>query len=746
MTDEKTPAKDGTDHQIAESNWLAYCRARDGGHSTYVDQAKKYNRFFLGDQWDEAVLAELEEEGRPALTINMVLPVINAVCGQQRGTRAEVSLKPKRGKSSQETAKVMSKLIHHIFDDNDFEYVESQTFDDGVIEERGWFDIRMDYDDNVLGEVKITSQDPGTVLLDPDASGYEPSTWNEVIKSEWYSLDDIEAQFGKAVADRLGLMPLSQSYGKDSVEYAVPTYGDQESNVAAFGTVMDDDEAHAVRSVRVIERQHRRLHLRQFFVDPNYGDMRPVPDHWDDERREQFAERFGLSIIKRLEKRIRWTTTADKTVLFDGWSPYRSFTKVLFSPYFRRGEPMGLIRNLISPQEQYNKLSSQELHIVNTTANSGWVLESGSLNGMTTQELRASGSKTGLVLEFNKGATPPSKIQPNTIPTGIDRISQKSVMQLKEISGINDSMLGYDSPEVSGVAIEKKQGRGLVQLGPVFDNLARSRKLVAAKCLELIHDFYTEPRVYSITDYTRSDTPQEELAINQQSADGAVINDVTEGLYDVVISTIPARDTFNDNQFAEIISLRAAGVMIPDDAVIRYSNLADKFDLADRVSRIAGTGEPTPEEAEKMAAIEQLEMQMMQGQLAELNAKISDLQAKAQLNMAKAASESQSGADGQPSGVDPTIAFREQMENMRLQVKLESEAENLEKELNNRLLAIQYQTKADTSRDGQSQLMGMLKSEQEGKQRLREAALRSAAKPSGAQNGSGKTAQSKDGK
>ena len=42
---------------------------------------------------------------------------------------------------------------------------------------------------------------------------------------------------------------------------------------------------------------------------------------------------------------------------------------------------------MISPQEQLNKISSQELHIVNTTANSGWVVESGSLSNMTEEEL-----------------------------------------------------------------------------------------------------------------------------------------------------------------------------------------------------------------------------------------------------------------------------------------------------------------------------------------------------------------------
>ena len=124
-------------------------------------------------------------------------------------------------------------------------------------------------------------------------------------------------------------------------------------------------------------------------------------------------------------RKVRWTVTADTVVLFDDWSPYDHFTLVPFFPYFRRGKPFGMVRNLLSPQEQLNKITSQELHIVNTTANSGWIVESGSLSGMTADDLEEHGAETGLVLEYNRGSTPPGKIPPNQIPTGLDRISQK---------------------------------------------------------------------------------------------------------------------------------------------------------------------------------------------------------------------------------------------------------------------------------------------------------------------------------
>ena len=79
------------------------------------------------------------------------------------------------------------------------------------------------------------------------------------------------------------------------------------------------------------------------------------------------------------------------------------------------------------------------------------MVESGSLVGMTSDDLEEHGAETGLVVEYNRGSTPPTKIQPNQIPTGLDRISQKAALNIKTISGINDSMLGSDSAEVSGL-------------------------------------------------------------------------------------------------------------------------------------------------------------------------------------------------------------------------------------------------------------------------------------------------------
>ena len=478
----------GEELTLAKQQWNSYTRARDNGHDDYIDMAKKCDAFYRGDQWDEADMSVLDDQGRPALTVNTILPTINAVLGEQSQRRADVEFKP-RGGGKQDIADVLTKVYRQIADNNKLDWLESSVFSDGLIQDRGWFDVRIDFADHVNGEVRVTAKDPLDILIDPSAKDYDPKTWNEIFESKWMSLDEIEELYDQKQADKLRMIAeMGSTLGADSMEYEEERYGDLDENEYGQDYPGDPDNARALRSIRVIERQYYRLKDCTFYVDPVTGDQRQVPYNWSKRKREQFADQYGLDIVEKKMRKVRWTVTADTVVLFDDWSPYDHFTLVPYFPYFRRGKPFGMVRNLLSPQEQLNKITSQELHIVNTTANSGWVVEGGSLSGMTADDLEEHGAQTGLVLEYNRGSTPPSKIQPNQIPTGLDRIGQKAANNIKAISGISDSMLGTDSAEVSGVAIQAKQNRGTLMIQVPLDHLQKTRQYLAEKILNLVQD------------------------------------------------------------------------------------------------------------------------------------------------------------------------------------------------------------------------------------------------------------------
>jgi hypothetical protein len=375
---------------------------------------------------------------------------------------------------------------------------------------------------------------------------------------------------------------------------------------------------------------------QDFFVDDMTGDQKPVPEDWDEKKATKFAKAFGLSIVSQMVKRVRWTVTCDKVLLHDDWSPYNHFTVVPFFCYFRRGRPFGMVRNLISSQEQLNKVTSQELHIVNTTANSGWLVENGSLSNMKPADLEVVGAQTGLVIEYNKGFTMPEKIMPNQVPTGLDRISQKAQANIKTISGVNDQMLQGDAKDTDITNPMKmvQQNRGTIMAQVPLDNLTKTRQYLAEIVLDVIQSFYTEERIIQIT---KEDDPleeREEIVINGMDDEGSIINDITQGKYDVMMSTRPSRDTFDDVQFLEAMALRAVGIQIPDDAVVQYSHLAEKGALAKRIRQMTGV-EKTPEQEQIAAMMEQLQIQAAQLGVMELQGKVQKLQSEVALNVAK---------------------------------------------------------------------------------------------------------------
>jgi hypothetical protein len=648
---------------LAKRQWEAYTRARDHGHLDYVEIAQQCDAFYRGEQWDEADISALDDQGRPALTINTILPTVNTVLGEQSTRRADVQFKP-RGNGNQEIADVLTKLYMQIGDNNKLEWLESQVFADGLIQDRGWFDVRIDFDDHINGEVRVTTKDPLDIIIDPDAKEYDPRTWNEIFETKWMSLEEIEEIYGEAQADKLRMIAeVGTTLGADSMEYEEETYGDTDrDNFHGNDYPNNPEDARALRSIRVVERQHYKLKDCMFYVDPVTGDQRPVPFDWTKKKRESFADDYGLYIVEKKKRVVRWTVTADTVVLHDDWSPYDHFTLVPYFPYWRRGKPFGMVRNLISPQEQLNKISSQELHIVNTTANSGWIVESGSLTGMTADDLEEHGAETGLVLEFNRGSTPPGKIPPNQIPTGLDRIAQKAAQNIKTISGISDAMLGTDGAEVSGIAIQAKQNRGVLMIQVPLDNLKKTRQYLAEKVLNLVQRYYTEERVIQITDESNPFKPREPMAVNQVTPEGQIINDLTIGEYDVVIATAPSRDNYDEVQFAEAIQLRQAGVPIPDDLIVEYSHLARKAEIAQRIRQMQGTEPPTPEQAQLAQFEMESRIRSTQLEIAKLEAEVQNLQSSAQLNMAKAQGEA----------ADPQLKVAE------LQSKIQMKQEELE--------------------------------------------------------------------
>jgi hypothetical protein len=389
----------------------------------------------------------------------------------------------------------------------------------------------------------LDNLNPKNVIIDPDGEEYDPDSWSEVFTTKWVTADDIAVLYNKEDAEYLRNREQSFfPYGYDSIQAYRDRFGDR-FNPMYNG---DYDNSSVMRNIRLIERQYRMLDRQKHFVDPTTGDMRPIPDDFDREKIAFMRQQFGLEVTTKLVRRIRWTVIADNVRLHDDWSPYKHFTVVPYFPYFRRGTTLGLVENLLGPQELLNKVSSQELHVINTTANSGWKVKSGTLTNMTVEELEQKGAQTGLVVEVNE-IDGIEKIQPNQVPTGLDRITYKAEEHIKTISGVSDSMQGFDREDVAAKAIQAKRQAGSTNLAKPLDSLTRTDHILARNILDLVQQFYTEERIMTIT-HDEATGETETFAVNQVTPAGQIVNDLTLGEYDVVVSSVPRRETFSSSK------------------------------------------------------------------------------------------------------------------------------------------------------------------------------------------------------
>jgi hypothetical protein len=560
--------------QLALDLWWRYQYLRDNGHLKYVKKAKRCEDFTAGIQWPREDMELLAEQRRPALTINKVLPTLANIVGNQIRNRTEISFRPRREGATEETAEALTRVFMQIADNNMLPWRRTDMYWDGLIGGRGFFDVRLAFSDSLTGEARIRTLNPKNVVIDGDASSYDPDEWNDVIQTKWLTLDEIEMTYGKRWRNKLeGTASQLMPYSYDEQDWERDQFGDPSNDV--FWS-MDPASQPILKTVRVLERQWRKLDRREHFVHIPTGEVREIPDGLDRNDISIFLQQNeDYTVLNRTLPRIRWTVAAGNEILHDDWSPYKHFTVVPFFPYFRRGTTIGTVESLLDPQELLNKVSSQELHVVNTTANSGWIIKGGSLQNMNVAELEERGAQTGLVLEVDN-VEDAIKIQPNQVPTGLERISWKAEEHIKTISLVPDYASGFAREDVSFKALRENQTAAAGNYVAVQDNLNRTDYLLARSLLDLVQTYYTEERLMFITtDSLRGTT--EEFTVNEVTPEGEIANDLTLGEYDIVVTSQPERDTLEDSTFEQLVEMRKdLGIQIPDSVFIKTSRLPDK--------------------------------------------------------------------------------------------------------------------------------------------------------------------------
>jgi len=233
------------------------------------------------------------------------------------------------------------------------------------------------------------------------------------------------------------------------------------------------------------------------------------------------------------------------------------------------------VDNLISPQEEVNKTSSGILHILNRTANTGWLNKK--IGGAVKSVLETLGSKAGIVIEYTD--TPPVKIEPNQVPTGHFAHKIDSVQNIRDISGLNTASMAAGTKEESGIAMLRRQRQGAVISNVIFDNYKYTQQIFGETLIEFIRhtNVYSPPEIAEIC-------IEEKMKIDPQQLVQA-IRSFRIGHYGIKVSSRPSTPTIRLANFEMLARLAEMGMPIPIDILLDSMDIPRKEEMIARVKQ-----------------------------------------------------------------------------------------------------------------------------------------------------------------
>lgn len=571
-----------------------YWRIAKSGWGDWNRKAKKAYKYYLGDQWTATDKQALEDEKRPALTINKIKSLIRLISGMQRQHRQDLLVKPRKGGSGL-LANLLTDILKIYYDISYADWQTSFQFFDGSVCGKGWLAIDVDYTKDILnGDLLLTRENPLMIWEDPYSARYDLSDAKFIFRTFWNDKDELKKKFPKM---KKNIEILDNMPDTEKMEFNL---GSDETESDDYVDDRNRGEQMDISMTRFLVKEcwHRKYENQKFLVDLYSRDIVNISD-MPDKKIEAIAKLAAdrLRLVERVIPTLHLTTTLGKNVVLQDFKdPYNGIFEwpliryVDDWVYAEKQHAKGEVEDLIDPQNELNKRRSQALHHLNTSANSGWIVDQNALDEKMQKKLESMGSRPGLVI-IKKPNLTVQKIEPARLSEGHLTLSDLSGRDIKEISNINPDLLGF-SPEgkeaLSGVAIAQRQQQGAMGLDPVFDNFEFTQKILGNTLLEHIRktDVIDPEEILNLADPEVYGEKIQELIYE--------IKNRAKGRYTVTLASQNSSPTVRMANFQTMIDALKSGVPIPPDMLIQASDWPFKEALLARLGAGAGGGVQPP--------------------------------------------------------------------------------------------------------------------------------------------------------
>ena len=463
-------------------------------HPKYTHQRSRAalcEEFEQGKQWTEAQEARLKEVGVEPITINRCLTTIKALTGMYLDNLQDITVIPRKG-GSESAAQVITEIMKHAQDQGGYETAAFQTFQQANISTAGYIYLDIDKSKTENGQIEFCSNNFFDVIVDPDCECYDLDNKEEgakyVIRKIYMDREILKTLFDK---------DYDQSFVTDRSTM------DQYIAEATIRSQFYTEEEKQYRSC-LYECFWKEYKKAIILRDLETGETKLVTEKVEKRRR-------AASKSRRLEVEPTFQVVLHRTYLVNGRemedqeNPYGpEFTEyplVRYVPIYRPDYERGILDDLTSINFEENIRRTQVVRLLNQTANAGWKVAKAT-DAKAKNELKQFGSVGGYIADESKFGGKLEKIEPTKLSEGHFLLAQQSSEDIKEVSGLNAALQGYDngSKNEAGVVLNLRKEQGESANSSIFKNFRASLEILGNKMLRLINamDIYTDTEIRAI--------------------------------------------------------------------------------------------------------------------------------------------------------------------------------------------------------------------------------------------------------
>ncbi len=533
-----TPAVTGTDETATLATLRRLIETGATAQQDARESSERDRDYYDGHQLTDVELAVLARRRQPPIVINRIRRKVDAMVGIEQRGRVDPRAYP-REPGDEDAAELATKALLYVEQRERLDVLRSAAFENLLVEGYGGVEVGAAEVNGVV-DVKVTRLRWEEIVFDPYSreKDFSDASWIGVMK--WMAVDAAR-DFARAYTDDPAVIEGMADFTAD------PFTGTSLADRPKDGAFTWADKA------------QRRVRVSQIY--------RRVGGVW------------------------RLYVFTGRALLYDAPSPYKDENDqpacaiLLMSAYVdRENRRYGLVRDMISPQDEINKRRSKMLHNLNSRQTIG---VKGAVDSVATlkREMADANGHVELNADAIEDAARVGMKPFDFIPQGDQTSGQAMLLQESkaeiDMLGPNPALVGQGASSASGRAIMAQQQAGLAELAPIYDGLRDWTERVYRAVWARVRQTWDGPRWIRVTE--QDEAPQF-LGINQPAMDPmsglpVVMNQVGAIDVDIIVDQAPEYATLRAEQFETLANLAQSGVPIPPQLIVEASDLRDKRKL-----------------------------------------------------------------------------------------------------------------------------------------------------------------------